>query len=170
MKGKFITEKPNVVSGLNIKRERMQYNPKPNPYDGGKEKFLKDLEAHRVIVKEKGQFRTWDLGGKTFSTQSQTYSLPKNIPAKKIFDPKLNILKHEAPFIPSNPPKKGYNSAINKFPKYIEDPPKPLVRTPQTDKEKRENFKPSHNGLSRPTPSITLNRINIKKVAGSRLL
>jgi len=35
---------------------------------------------------------------------------------------------HEKPFKPSNPPKKGYNKTIAKFPKYIEDPKKTTSR------------------------------------------
>lgn len=31
-------------------------------------------------------------------------------------------MTHDMPFKPSNPPKKGYNKTIDKFPPYKEDP------------------------------------------------
>lgn len=72
---------------------------------------------------------------------------------------KYNIVKHDAPFRPSNPNKsvkyesiclhfklfkislnkQGYNGTIDKFPEYKPDPLKPLVRV---DKPKdKEPFK-----------------------------
>jgi len=40
----------------------------------------------------------------------------------------LNIFKHEGPFKPTHPPKKGYNGTIAKFPPYIEDPIRVVVK------------------------------------------
>lgn len=31
-------------------------------------------------------------------------------------------MTHDVPFKPSNPPKKGYNKTLDKFPEYKEDP------------------------------------------------
>lgn len=70
------------------------------------------------------------------------------------------------PFKPSHPPKKGYNGCLNKYPPYKGNP----IRVPtRIDKESnREIFKPSHAGnLSRPTPTITCNKINIRREMAS---
>lgn len=37
-------------------------------------------------------------------------------------------MTHEVPFKPSNPPKRGYNKTLDKFPPYVPDPMKVTVR------------------------------------------
>lgn len=37
-------------------------------------------------------------------------------------------MSHDEPFYPSNPPKKGYNKTLDKFPEYKEDPMRVVQR------------------------------------------
>jgi hypothetical protein len=51
-------------------------------------------------------------------------------------------LKHEAPFRPSNPSKKGYNRTLAKFPEYIpQKETQPERRRPTSEGPKKENFR-----------------------------
>ena len=85
-----------------------------------------------------------------------------------MWEPKLNIMKHDEPFVPSNPSKKGYNGTIGKFPEYLESPKQEIKRNKEEEKLKTEKFRPTYNGLSKPSPSISLNKLNLKKEAGGR--
>jgi hypothetical protein len=61
-------------------------------------------------------------GTETFFDPKATYGEDreyKQRPPQKKRDP---LMTHDAPFYPSNPPKKGYNKTIDKFPPYKEDP------------------------------------------------
>ena len=70
---------------------------------------------------------------------------------------------HDKPFRPTNPPKRGYNKTLAKFPPYKEDPKKPITRRMPVEGEPDiPKFKPSHNGKTRPTPSVATNMRNIR--------
>ena len=77
----------------------------------------------------------------------------------------MKPLKHEREFRPSNPGKKGIvYGCLEPFPEYKEDPPKELKRKPKPE-VKKEAFKPNHGGnLTRPTPTISCNPMNIRKL------
>lgn len=70
-------------------------------------------------------------------------------------------MTHDMPFKPSNPPKKGYNKTLDKFPPYKEDPLKFAERKADADADKAK-WKPTHNKKGIPTPSITTNFKNLK--------
>lgn len=70
-------------------------------------------------------------------------------------------MTHDVPFKPSNPPKKGYNKTLDKFPEYKEDPLKFAARKKEED-ESKGKWKPSHSGKTIPTPSVTTNYKNLK--------
>ena len=73
------------------------------------------------------------------------------------------LIEHDKPFKPSNPPKRGYNKTLAKFPAYKEDPKKPITRrVPVEGEEDKPKFKPSYNTKSRPTPSVATNMRNMK--------
>ena len=74
-----------------------------------------------------------------------------------------NRAEHDKPFRPSNPPKKGYNKSIGRFPDYKENPPKELTRVrPVEGYEPPPRFKMTTNYLSRPTPSVATNMKNMR--------
>jgi len=72
-------------------------------------------------------------------------------------------MTHDVPFKPSNPPKKGYNKTLDKFPPYVVDPLRVVTRkkTPE-EAEERGRWKPTHNKKTIPTPSVTTNYRNLK--------
>jgi len=85
--------------------------------------------------------------------------IPHRAPKPKTAPP----VEHDKPFKPSNPPKRGYNKTIAKFPNYIPDPKKPVTRrVPVEGEDEKGKFKPTHNAKSRPTPSVATNLRNIK--------
>lgn len=70
---------------------------------------------------------------------------------------------HEKPFKPSNPPKRGYNKTLEKFPPYKEDPLKFVERKkPVEGEEERPKFKPSYNKKSMPVVPVATNVRNLK--------
>ncbi len=90
--------------------------------------------------------------------------LPKEeekVPSKEHIQPHQPL--HDKAFKPSNPPKKGYNKTLEKFPPYKEDPLKFIERKkPVEGAEERPNFKPSHNVKSTPMVPIATNYRNLK--------
>ena len=68
---------------------------------------------------------------------------------------------HDVPFKPSNPPKRGYNKTLEKFPAYKEDPLRVIERNkaPEEDKAK---WKPTTKKRGIPSPSVTTNYRNLK--------
>lgn len=99
----------------------------------------------------------------TFNKPKEVYGedvpIPHKQPPAKLPPP----IEHEKPFKPSNPPKRGYNRTLCKFPDYKENPPKELKRKiKEEDKDDPPRFKPTHNHKSRPTPSVATNVRNLK--------
>lgn len=72
-------------------------------------------------------------------------------------------MKHDEPFFPANPPKRGYNKTIGRFPEYKEDPMKVVTRkkTKEEDADERK-WRTSYKKKSVPTPSVTTNYRNLK--------
>jgi hypothetical protein len=85
---------------------------------------------------------------------------PRAPPAKK----EVPNIHDGKPFVPSHPPKKGYNKSIAKFPEYKEDPLKFVQRAkPKEDgDEDKPRFKMTTNGGSRPNPSVVCNMKNLR--------
>jgi len=72
---------------------------------------------------------------------------------------------HDKPFKPANPPKKGNQQTLDKFPPYMPNPPVEKKRKKPVEGEEveeRPGFKATYKGLSRPTPSVALNVRNLK--------
>ena len=91
----------------------------------------------------------------TFNTTRQILEENPPIPERPLKPKTAPSLVHDKPFKPSNPGKKGYNKTLAKFPRYQEDPKKPIERKmPVEGEEDRPKFKPTHNVKSRPTPSV----------------
>ena len=68
-------------------------------------------------------------------------------------------------FYPSKPGKVGYNKCLAPFPEYKENPLKFVTRKKAVEGEEPEEMKPfkkTHNGKSRPSPSIQTNLRNLK--------
>lgn len=92
-----------------------------------------------------------------------------DVPLKKVEEelkgqnPPPHVPLHDKPFKPSNPPKRGYNKTIDKFPDYKADPLKFIERKkPVEGEEERPCFKPSHNKKSMPVVPVATNYRNLK--------
>lgn len=72
-------------------------------------------------------------------------------------------MPHEAPFKPSSPNKHGLYGYLAPFPPYKENPPAEKKRETSKEGEKKDPFKRMNADLSRPTPSVSFNPINMRK-------
>lgn len=95
-----------------------------------------------------------------FGTDAVIPKLEEKLPGQ---NPPPHSPLHDKPFKPSNPPKRGYNKTIDKFPDYKEDPLKFIQRKkPVEGEEERPKFKPSHNKKSMPMVPVATNLRNLK--------
>lgn len=139
------------------------YKHLAEPYNRPKELAAKEREEHKKKLQE-APFRTVSHGNnlfvstkKTFGKDEQALEPGKPKPPKTL--PKL----HEMPFKPSNPPKVGYNKTLDKFPEYKPDPIRVAVRQIVDPSKKQDAFRPNNTAdYVRPTPSISLNKQNLK--------
>jgi len=135
----------------------------PDPYDQMRVVLAKEREEHKKKLQE-APFRSTSYGGNNFSTIKQQFGKDGQClqpgPLKEV----VNKSKmHEAPFRPANPSKKGYNKTISKFPEYKEDPIRQAVRKIEDPGNKKEAFRPNNTAFNvRPSPSISLNRANLR--------
>ena len=81
---------------------------------------------------------------------------------KKPHEPNFNIYKHETRWKTNNPNKSGLYGYIAPFPPYKENPPKEKTRKPK-EEGGRESFRRMSIALSKPSPSIALNKSNLSK-------
>jgi len=135
----------------------------PDPYDQMRVVQAKEREEHKKKLQE-APFRSVSHGNNNFATHKQQFGKDAGVlplgPVKEVVN---NTKLHEAPFKPSNPSKIGYNKTINKFPDYKEDPIRQAVRKFEDPAGKKDAFKPNNTAFNvRPTPSISLNRNNLK--------
>jgi len=140
------------------------YPHKPDPYHRAKELAAKEREEHKKKLQE-APFRSVSHGGEAFISSKKTFG--KDDKVLKLPQPKAQTPPgklHETAFKPSNPSKQGYNKTINKFPEYKPDPLRIAVRKIDDGKEKKEPYRPNNTAFcERPTPSVSLNRSNLKK-------
>ena len=71
-------------------------------------------------------------------------------------------MTHDIPFKPSNPPKRGYNKTLDKFPEYKEDPLRVVTRRKESVDDNKARWKPTHNQKTVPTPSVATQYKNLK--------
>jgi len=129
-------------------------------YERKREMELKEKEEQKKKLQETA-WRSADHGGRPFSNNKNTFGSAKPLPQQRPKTVATPPQISEYPFKPSNPSKKGYNKTINKFPEYKPDPIKQATRNREVSK--KESFKPNNTAtLIRPTPSVSLNRANLK--------
>jgi len=140
-----------------------KYEHKPDPYNRARELQAKEREAHKKKLQEQ-PFRSVSHGGNNFATSKNTFGKDGKVITKNVVKPQTTPSKvHEAPFRPANPPKIGYNKTLNPFPEYKADPIKFAVFKAD-DPSKKESYKPNNTAfIERPTPSVSLNKLNLKK-------
>lgn len=98
----------------------------------------------------------------TFATIREAYGEDRNYPQRSAEKKREPLMQHDVPFKPSNPPKRGHNKTIAKFPEYKEDPLKEVTRKQKQEGEDERKWKPSHNKKTVPTPSVSGNYKNLK--------
>jgi len=139
------------------------YKHQPDPYNRPQELLAKEREEHKKKLQE-APFRSVSPGNNLFVTTKKTFGKDEKVlqpgqPKPRGALPKL----HENPFRPSNPSKVGYNKTISKFPEYKPDPIKIAVRKVVDPASKKDPYKPNNTAdFIRPTPSISLNKANLK--------
>jgi len=138
---------------------------KPTPHMKDEYSRQRELEyKERQEEKKKLQenpFRSTDHGGRPFSNNKKTFGLEKPLPQPRPKSVAPPPMISEYPFKPANPAKKGYNKTISKFPEYKPDPMRIVTR--KKEDTKKESFKPNNTAdYIRPTPSISLNKANLK--------
>jgi len=133
------------------------------PFNRQRELEVKEAEADRKKLQEQA-FKCNSHGGSTFNKDKNVFGKDDKILPPASSKPKgAPLMKHEAPFKPSNPSKQGYNKTIAKFPEYKPDPIRMAVRKFEDPSKKKESFKPNDMAYcERPTPSISLNKVNLK--------
>lgn len=139
------------------------YKHQADPYDRSRELAAKEREENKKKLQE-APFRSASHGGEAFNNGKKTFGKDDKVlpPAKPLpLTPKGKV--HEAPFRPANPSKQGYNKTINKFPEYKSDPIRIAVRKFEDPSNKKDAFRPNNTAFNeRPTPSISLNKVNLK--------
>ena len=133
----------------------------PDEYERRKELARKERLEHEKKLQEK-PFSQRIKEKETFGTIKETFGEDRVYPQRKAPPKPVPPMTHDAPFKPSNPPRKGYNKTIDKFPPYKEDPLKFAVRNKSAEHDDRAKWKPSHNKKTIPTPSVTTNYKNLK--------
>ena len=129
-----------------------------------KEIATKEREYHQSKLQDKpfSQMSRRNYKG-LFNKDMDMFDLKDHIKPQVRTQTAPRIAEHERAFRPANPTKKGYNGTIDKFPKYIENPPRNLVRKrPVEGEEEKPRFKMTSNSYSRPTPSIATSMKNMR--------
>lgn len=166
--GRVKTESRNVQTNPCTKVETTLLKfPKhePDPYS---RKSEIEREHQKAMIKKRGEapFRSMSHGHNLFNKHKIVYGTETKFPDKRSSTIKYNIFHHEANFRPSNPSR----GTIERFPEYKPHgyPKQPAVKHVNTTDlgEKKEPFKPNRSTLTRPTPSVTLNKVNLRKSLG----
>ena len=133
---------------------------KEDPFDRKRELERKEREEYHAKLQEK-PFSNMVKKKETFATVKEAYGEDIPIPAKQPPKKREPLMSHDVPFKPSNPPKRGYNKTLDKFPEYKEDPLRVVQRKKEADEEKAR-WKTTYNKKTIPTPSVTTNYRNLK--------
>jgi len=161
----IVTNPPRVGHGDSTTGHLLSkgYKHMPDPYNRQRELEIKEKEAAKKKLQE-APFRSVSHGGDNFTKGKETFGRDNRVLMRSVDQARNTPSKvHEAPFKPSNPAKTGYNKTLNKFPEYKPDPIKFAVFKGD-DPSKKESYKPNNTAfIERPTPSISLNKLNLKQ-------
>ena len=114
----------------------------PDNYERRKELQRLERVEHEKKVQDK-PFSQKVKPKETFTTVKEVFGEDRVYPQRKVHEKRKPLMLHDQPFKPSNPPKKGYNGCLDKFPPYKEDPMKAVTRK-KTPENEKPNWKPSH--------------------------
>ncbi len=134
-----------------------------DPFNRKRELEKKERDEHHSKLQEK-PFSNKVKGREVFFNNVQTYGEDRVYPPRTPPLKREPIMTHDVPFKPSNPPKRGYNKTLEKFPPYKEDPMRPVLRKKESPEgaDDKPNFKPTYKKRSVPCPSVSTNYRNLK--------
>ncbi|OMJ93761.1 hypothetical protein SteCoe_3205 [Stentor coeruleus] len=143
------TTTPGVLIGGN------KFDYMTEPYDRKHKLIQEEVKKHKAKMQDQAFYPPHPTG-RHFYDNVQTYG---DVPVSKrmIKSASTNYVKHDHPFIPSNPSKKG--ETIGKYPEYI---PNPLSSPKRKSPSDSIPWKHTTNHRTRPTPSITYSAINLR--------
>ena len=133
---------PGVLIGGN------SYEYVSDPFDRKHQIYLAEINKNKAKLKSE-VFKTNGPGLQLFFDDKTTYG---EVPQKKSIKKATSYayLKHDTPFIPSNPSKKG--ATIGKFPEYMPNPITSPTRRPPSE---QIPWRHTINGRTKPSPSVT---------------
>ena len=117
-----------------------------DPYER-KDQHLRGQRINERQQRLEAPFRTTDYGAKNFTSNKQTFGLDREMEDRSRTQSQPG-LKHEKPFLPTNPAKE--QSTIGKYPQHVADP------FPEKTFDQRSGgvWRPVHNYKSVPAPSV----------------
>lgn len=119
---------PNSTPGVTL-GEYPEYQT--DPYERKKDMIREEKKKHQKMMQETA-FKSTAYGNRPFTTDQATYG--EDFPMKPRPRPQSTAtgIKHDRPFLPSNPPKTGvYDKTLSKFPEYI---PETMASTTKSKK------------------------------------
>jgi hypothetical protein len=131
-------------------------------YDRRRELDYQEHQENKKKLQEQ-PFKSAHPGNRPFFNDKKTFFIEQPKPSSSPnIESKKQIKYHDAPFKPSSNPKSGFNGGLNPFPEYKANPIHIAVR--KADPAiKKDPFKPNNTAeYNRPTPSVSLNKINLK--------
>eukprot|EP00742_Colponemidia_sp_Colp-10_P003249 GILJ01003459.1.p1 GENE.GILJ01003459.1~~GILJ01003459.1.p1 ORF type:complete len:325 (-),score=44.26 GILJ01003459.1:273-1247(-) len=164
----FVTS-PSKRGGNGVLTPGVLFSPYPEhlaePYGVTKQLTSKDSKVAREKMPDQ-PFKGMSHGGKPFSEDKEIYHLDANgvRQARPASSPN-RATHHDRPFYPSNPPRKGLQSTLNKFPEYIPQGASSRARNASAAAGKDlAAWRPNHGGnLSKPDPSVACSLRNLKQ-------
>ena len=132
-----------------------------DPFNRRKEMEKKEREDHYKKLQDK-PFSQRVKGKETFFTVKEQFGEDPPIPARKPGEKREPLMKHDMPFKPANPAKKGYNKTLDKFPPYKPDPMRVVERKKDEEEDKAKWKPPKLHKHSVPSASVVTNYRNLK--------
>jgi len=134
----------------------------PDPYDRLRASKSNEWAEHKRKLGQQA-FKLTYRPNTAFTSSRELHEIPDGLPEHR---QKKYIPDGRPAFLPSHPPKKGFNRTINKFPEYALDPtsPKQIV-----EKKKEIPWRYTCTSTSRPTPSVHMHNSLYRPSSTSKL-
>jgi len=153
---------PGVLFGAD--EEGFFWKHMPDEYDYGRKEAKAELEWHLSKLQEQN-FSSMSYGNKCFVSDKETFftELSRGIP-RVVEEKDYKCYPHEAPFFPSRPARKGYNSCLANFPEHMPDPiPEAKFHRKAATEDAPPPWNPATKKVSRKLdPSIHCNLRNLR--------
>lgn len=121
---------------------------KPDPYDRRAQLSREQAKRDKAKMQEQA-FKTTVYGNRNFFDDKSTFG-GQNPKPKVVRPSSFHGIRHEAPFVPPNPPRIG--TTFEKFPEHIPDPFEVKVKKQKTE---MVSWKTSYVERTKPCPSVS---------------